>query len=127
MNFINGLIHNHKELSFISSDTNIKINLPAKYKKTLDKYINQKVVLGIRPEHIVLKSSDEFSLHKQLCSISVAEQMGNETILYFNLGGAEFIARVSAIEKPNAGDQFPLFFKLDNLHFYDSDSGEAIH
>jgi len=52
--------------------------------------------------------------------------MGNETILYFNLGGTEFIARVSAIEKPNAGDQLPLFFNLDKLHFYNADSGNAI-
>jgi len=127
MNFINGIIQNSNDLSFFSSDKDIKVSLPAKYKKQLEKHINQQIVLGIRPEHIILKDSDEILLHKQLCSISVAEQMGNETILYFNLGGAEFIARVSAIEKPNAGDQFALYFKLNNLHFYDSDSGEAIH
>lgn len=126
MNFINGIIHSNNELSFISSDKAIKVNLPAKYNEPLEKFINQLVILGIRPEHILLKNSDESLLHKQLCSINVAEQMGNETFLYFNLGRAEFIARVSAIEKPNAGDQFPLFFNLDNLHFYNVDSGNAI-
>lgn len=126
MNFINGIVHNHKDLSFVSSDNDIRIDLPAKYNESLIKFVNQQVVLGIRPEHIILKSSVEISLHKQLCSISVAEQMGNETILYFNLGGTEFIARVSAIEKPNAGDQLPLFFNLDKLHFYNADSGNAI-
>jgi multiple sugar transport system ATP-binding protein len=126
MNFINGTVQNNKELFFINSDKDIKVSLPAKYTDPLKKFINQQVVLGIRPEHIILKSSDETSLHKQLCSISVAEQMGNETILYFNLGSAEFIARVSAIEKPNAGSQIPLFLKLDYLHFYNADSGEAI-
>jgi multiple sugar transport system ATP-binding protein len=126
MNFINGLIHNHRELSFVSSDEEIKINLPAKYKEVLNKFVNQKVVLGIRPEHILLNSTNDSLLHKQLCSINVAEQMGNETILYFNLGDAEFIARVSAIEKPDAGVQIPLFFNLEKLHFYDGDNGEAI-
>lgn len=126
MNFINGTVQNNKELFFISSDKDIKVSLPVKYKEPLKKFINQQVVLGIRPEHIIIKSSDETSLHEELCSISVAEQMGNETILYFNLGSAEFIARVSAIEKPNAGSQIPLFLKLDNLHFYNADNGEAI-
>jgi len=126
MNFINGLIYNQNELSFVSSDNEIKIKLPAKYKVSLNQFVNKQVVLGIRPEHIVLKSSDEVSVHKQLCSISVAEQMGNETILYFSLGGAEFIARVSAIEKPNASDRLLLFLKLDKLHFYNADSGDAI-
>jgi multiple sugar transport system ATP-binding protein len=126
MNFINGIIHNNKELSFISSDEEIKISLPVTYTEKLNKFINQKVIFGIRPEHILLKSSNDSLMHEQLCSINVAEQMGNETILYFNFGEAEFIARVSAIEKPQAGEKITLFFNLDKLHFYDGDIGEAL-
>ena len=126
MNFINGKIQNNGEMSFISSDEDFKISLLEKYKDRINKFVNKEVVLGIRPEHIQLKSNDDILFHKQLCSINVAEQMGNETILYFNLGEAEFIGRVSAIEKPQAGEKIPLFFNLNNLHFYNAANNKVI-
>jgi multiple sugar transport system ATP-binding protein len=126
MNFIDGTIRNGNKFSFNSVDKDFTISLPEKYIDPLKKLINHRVVVGIRPEQILLESSNYSLVNKQLCSIDVAEQMGNETILYFNLGGTGFIARVSAIEKPKAGEKIPLFFNLEKLHFFNGDNGEAI-
>ncbi|UCH66018.1 MAG: sn-glycerol-3-phosphate ABC transporter ATP-binding protein UgpC [Ignavibacterium sp.] len=126
MNFISGTIYNSNGLYFMNTDEDLKISLLEKYRVPLSTLINQKVILGIRPEHILLESSKYNLMHKHFCSINVAEQMGNETILYFSLGEAELIARVTAIEKPSAGEKIPLFFDLEKLHFYDGENGEAI-
>ena len=128
MNFINGILQlsNTDSLSFFSLDKNLSIDLPKKYSSLLGNYINKEVTLGIRPEQILLNDSGESLVHQQMCDIDIAEQMGNETILYFKLSGADFIARVNAIEKPKTGEKFRLYFKLNNIHFYDSDNGEAI-
>jgi len=125
--FVAGFIGSHTDsLSFISLDKNLSIDLPKKYNSLLGKYFNKEVTLGIRPEQILLNDSGESLVHQQMCDIDIAEQMGNETILYFKLSGADFIARVNAIEKPKTGEKFRLYFNLNNIHFYDSDNGEAI-
>ncbi|MEE9449951.1 MAG: sn-glycerol-3-phosphate ABC transporter ATP-binding protein UgpC [Ignavibacteriaceae bacterium] len=121
MNFIIGKITNQTELSFISSDKKIAIKLPAQYKKSLQSYANSKITLGLRPEDILIEGKDESPTYKHSTPIDVAEQMGNETYLYFNLSGLQFTARVKAIEKPKSGTLIDLFFNLSKLHFFSNE------
>ena len=118
MNFINGKITNQTELTFISSDETITIKLPSQYKRSLQSYANSEITLGLRPEDILIEEKDESPTYKHSTPIDVAEQMGNETYLYFELSGSQFTARVKAIEKPKSGAFIDLFFNLSKLRFF---------
>jgi len=118
MNFINGKITNQKGLSFLSSDKTIAMKLPSQYERSLQSYANSEITLGLRPEDILIEEKDESPTYKHSTPIDVAEQMGNETYLYFKLSGSQFTARVKAIEKPKSGALIDLFFNLSKLHFF---------
>ena len=118
MNFIIGKITNQTVLTFISSDETIAIKLPYQYEKSLQSYANNEITLGLRPEDILVEEKDGSPVYKHSTPIDVAEQMGNETYLYFELSGSQFTARIKSIEKPKFGSSLYLFFNLNKLHFF---------
>ena len=122
MNFIDGLILSDNGLSFKSKDDLLTIKLPLSYHNLLKNYINSDVTIGIRPEDILLEPGNALFVHNFSTQIEVAEQMGNETFLYYNLGNAPFVARVRAIEKPDNGTLLNLFFNLDKLYFFSKEN-----
>ncbi len=125
MNFIEGTIRNDKQLLFKSKDDFLTINLPASLNSSLSNCINSEVTMGIRPEDILLEPGNASSVQKFDAEIEVAEQMGNETYLYFKSGTSQLIGRVRAIEKPEPGTPLNLYFNLDKLHFFSKEE-EAI-
>ncbi|MGE5798566.1 MAG: glycerol-3-phosphate ABC transporter ATP-binding protein, partial [Ignavibacteria bacterium] len=58
--------------------------------------------------------------------LEVVEPMGNEIFLYFVIEGVQFVARVPAREKPQAGTKRNLLFDISKLHFFDSESENSI-
>jgi multiple sugar transport system ATP-binding protein len=122
MNFIDGLILNDNGLLFKSKDDLLTIRLPHSYQNSLKNYINSEVTIGIRPEDILLEPGNALFVHNFSTQIEVAEQMGNETFLYFNLSTAPFVGRVRAIEKPDNGTLLNLFFNLDKLYFFSKEN-----
>lgn len=126
MNFIDGSITGDNGLSFKSKDNSLLVTLPQLYKDSLKNYINKNVTMGIRPEDILLEQGNEQSVYNFSAQIEVAEQMGNETYLYFNLSGSQIIGRVRAIEKPVSGSALKLYLNLNKLHFF-SPAGLAIN
>ncbi|MCP2035358.1 multiple sugar transport system ATP-binding protein [Planomicrobium sp. HSC-17F08] len=91
-------------------------------------YIGKEVILGIRPEDI----HDEplFLDHspgtKVRASIEVAELMGSEIILYSNVAGQDFIARIDARFNVEAGQTIDVAFDLNKAHFFDQETEERI-
>ena len=59
-------------------------------------------------------------------NVEVTEPMGNETMVFFNVGGADVCARVS----PNAGAKEGVAMKmaaaLDNMHLIDNKTGRVL-
>ena len=88
---------------------------------------NDKLLLGLRPEHITEAGNHleagEAPFDAQL---DVTEPMGMETLVYFPLNGMQVCGRVN----PNAGaqDGAPLRMaaNLNNMHLIDGISGRVI-
>lgn len=125
MNFLSGRILNENGLVFKSIDNSLRIKLPESYKDLFRNHIDRDITIGIRPEDILLEQGNESDVYELSTQIEVAEQMGNETYLYFNLAGSQIIGRVKAIEKPVPGTALPLYLNLNRLHFF-SQEGLAI-
>jgi len=80
------------------------------------------VVVGVRPEDLhVVETGGVLS-----GSVSVAEPLGSETLVYVDVDGTEIIASASGRTPPEAGDRIRLDLDIDNLHVFDAASGQSL-
>ncbi|MFC4559134.1 ABC transporter ATP-binding protein [Virgibacillus kekensis] len=121
MNFFSG---NLREGHFEMGDTKIKV--PEGKMKVLREqgYVDNEVVLGVRPEDIhdepvFIDSTPETKIN---ATIEVAELMGAESYLYSKVADQDFIARVDSRSDINGGEQIHLAFDMNKAHFFDPES-----
>ncbi|MFK7792936.1 MAG: ABC transporter ATP-binding protein [Devosiaceae bacterium] len=82
------------------------------------------VLIGVRPEDIGPVADGGDTLLEG--SVSVAEPLGAETLLYVDVDGKEVIASGSGRNPPKAGDALGLAADPSLMHLFDANSGEAI-
>lgn len=121
MNFFNGKLEDGK---FIIGKT--VITVPEGKMKFLREqgYVGKTVILGIRPEDIhdepvFLDASAGTKIHAK---VDVAELTGAELMVYSNIEGQDFVARLDSRSDIKPGDKVELAFDLNKGHFFDTDS-----
>ncbi len=77
------------------------------------------LVVGIRPEHFVV---DPEAPHLSAV-VEVVEPMGNETFIYFQLGGRQVVARIPASYAVRVGDKVPIRIDTERIKFFDPKTG----
>lgn len=122
MNFINGKVT--KEGVFIAGRHRIilpndKFDIIAQ-----NQFIDKPVILGVRAEDIhddplVMEAHPNGILEVE---VDVAELLGSETNIYFNIDEANVIAKVDARTNVHMGDKIKLGLDLNKLHFFDPES-----
>ena len=127
MNFINGTITNSSDQLFFD-EGNIKLTIPSKLKEKLSNYIDNDIILGIRPEDIY--EADFAHEVKNLASVEsvveVVEPLGNEVFIYLNTGLNSYIARVAARKTPPVGQKINIVFNMNKVHFFDINTENLI-
>ncbi|ALC80589.1 MULTISPECIES: ABC transporter ATP-binding protein [Bacillus] len=125
MNFFSGTLIGNK---FKFAETTVAI--PEGKLKTLrtNGYEGKELILGIRPEDIhdepvFLDASKDTQINAK---IEVSELMGAETMLYSQVDGQEFIARVDSRTDVEAGHILTLALDMNKAHFFDKDSESRI-
>lgn len=126
MNFLSGKI---TEGSIELKDARLKI--PEGKMKIFreQNYINQEVIIGIRPESfhdelIFIESSPDSVIN---VNIKVAELTGAESILHFELGERDLMARVDSRSDFSIGDNLELAIDMNRVHFFDKITEKRIH
>jgi len=130
MNLLSGRIDDKTPPGF-SSDS-FRLELAPALVAPLAAAKGKPVVLGVRPEGIVLGEAGtvpagglspkpEFRM-----SVDVVEQMGNEVIVYLKAGGDALIARMPPQNAPRPGDSVVVGFEPDRLHFFDAETELAL-
>jgi multiple sugar transport system ATP-binding protein len=121
MNFFNGKLEDGK---FIIGKTTISI--PEGKMKFLREqgYVGKTVILGIRPEDIHDEPVfiDASTGTKIQANVDVAELTGAELMVYSNIDGQDFVARLDSRSDIKPGDKVELAFDLNKGHFFDTDS-----
>ncbi len=86
-----------------------------------------KLLLGIRPEHITeAKPHAEPGVEPFDVVLDVIEPMGMETMIYFIMEGAEICGRVSPNADARAGAPMRLAIDLNNMHLLNEATGAVI-
>jgi multiple sugar transport system ATP-binding protein len=90
------------------------------YKKTT----SSEVILGIRPENVVItKEGKSNSLKATIVHI---EPLGKESNVHLEAGGNPLVAIRSSTQDLRAGDKVWLSFGGEKIHVFDLKSGEAL-
>ena len=86
------------------------------------KYIGQKVLLGIRPEHVRPNQGD-LSVY-----IDVVEHLGDESILYCKMENRkdQFIIKIPFNSKIHANEEIKAEFNMDRVYLFDAETHKAI-
>lgn len=125
MNFLTGKIYQKNKLRFKSARGSVDFELSSYQTEKLSKYLDKDVIIGIRPENIMIEKSDE-NLISLKVNIEVVELMGNETFMYFQLDNLQFISRIHPNENLYHGIELKIYFEPENIYFFEKESGEVI-
>lgn len=127
MNFISGELAGSKgDVRFVSG----AFSIPILNNHGAEAQIGNKVNLGIRPESIfdaTRQVSIEVSPQNTFeATVDVLEPLGHQIIASLNLGEHKLRASLEAGSKVSEGSPAKIAIALDQLHLFESPSGEAI-
>lgn len=107
MNFIEGEI---KENRFISGE----INLEAKYSE-------QKAVLGIRPEDLILDANGQIK-----SQVELVEMLGSEKLVHFTFNESKIIAKLPSDNEIQQGEEVAFSLNLDKVILFNKETTENL-
>jgi multiple sugar transport system ATP-binding protein len=127
MNFFDGKLVNPDALAFEVAASKIILPLSQQDQTRLSQYLGHDITIGIRPEHILAKPSNNYN-HKINANINVTEPVGNEIFVYFTLSNNsnQYVSRIPSDIIPTVGKEFELYFDISKLHFFDKISGKIL-
>ncbi|MBS4219115.1 ABC transporter ATP-binding protein [Bacillus sp. FJAT-49711] len=103
----------------IENTLNIPIDIMDIPQTLKDRYFT----IGIRAEFIPFGSTDKKTHEVEVINV---EQLGNETLVAFEIGRELWTAKWIGQWKISAGDKVPVQISADYMNFFDSDSGLLI-
>ncbi|MCX8064067.1 MAG: sn-glycerol-3-phosphate ABC transporter ATP-binding protein UgpC [Candidatus Hydrogenedentes bacterium] len=128
MNMIEGTILRLEEkLLFVNTQDDIELEVHPKYQNILLRYLDRKVIIGIRPEDITVTLENPTSKGVSIrCRTEVVEPMGSEMNIYASSGKSTLVAKSRLEKEPELGSIIFFCVNLERCHFFDSDTSLAI-
>lgn len=106
-----------------------KYRLPDKFHEALKAYDGKNVVIGVRPENLLLESDVEnplttvpLDLH-----VEVSELLGHESILHGMHGTQPLIAKIQKADVVKNHEDITLYLDLEKSYFFDEESEKRIY
>jgi len=107
----------------------VKIAVPTSRVGKLDTMVGQKVMAGIRPEHLMLmngKPAPEGSVMR--LPVDLVEPLGSETLLHMRgPGGDLIVAKVEPTARLKIGDTVELEVETEHIHAFDAQTEQALN
>jgi multiple sugar transport system ATP-binding protein len=125
MNFITGTIQHENGYFFIDESEECQIFLDD-VSSVPEKYIDKKILIGIRPEDIFI-SEDENDKSDCRLKVLAYENMGNEQLVYISLNNKNLIARRPPTETVKIENRIGVSFSRDKIIFFDEGTGEVVN
>jgi multiple sugar transport system ATP-binding protein len=84
----------------------------------------QQVLLGIRPENVVIAGPDDVAMLE--ADVVVIEPLGSDTLVWIDCAGKRAAVRMSPKEAKSLPKRVPLRFAVDNLSIFSPESGARL-
>jgi multiple sugar transport system ATP-binding protein len=102
----------------------IDIPLPDRYMAGFKSFSGNKLVAGVRPEHLdVAPNGPSGSLSG---NADVVEYLGNEELIHLSVGGHDIVALIGSEHRVKPGDDLTLHVPLEKVHLFDPESTLAL-
>ncbi len=127
MNFIECRL-TRKNGDFSAATDTFQLRLPGEKSRAAEKYVDRKVVLGIRPEHI----TDSASLSQPdtnqtfMAAVRVIESAGSEKLVHIRTGEDAMVARLDPHVRLKTGDTTAFTVRMESAHLFDSETGQTL-
>lgn len=130
MNVFKVKIDNNGDVVLIDNEnknkqTIISIKNHPSYNNIKKDFLNKEVHLGIRPENISVKKTQN-QTSEYLSKINTYELLGSESLIHFKIDNKNVIAKVKDTERMHVGDNIEFEFTVENMYFFDLESGNRI-
>ncbi len=122
MNFISGRLKNENDARMLI-ELDCVADKSYELKNTYDFYDNRQITVGIRPEKLFIKRSNESFddvIIFENCEVEAVEMLGAEQLVYFNFNGAKLISKVFDDIKIAKNDRLSLFCITNDIHIFDT-------
>jgi multiple sugar transport system ATP-binding protein len=120
MNFIDVTVHSEPGATAVET-AGLRLTVNPADARSLAVYGGRRVILGVRPEHLVLGDGAPGASFD--ARVEVVEQLGSEILLETRVGSQSVtVARVAAETPIARGDQVRLAAQLGRLHFFDPET-----
>ncbi len=125
MNFIEGVrVEKEGEDLFVITE-GLRLPVAAEKREALAPYAGREITLGVRPEDL---SETEFpdAPGAFTAFVEVVQPVGNQIYVDVRVGGRDLLASISPQSRVKTKQDILLKARLENLHFFDADTEEAI-
>ena len=113
----------------ILKEGSFDVKVPDFMKEKVAGYVDQKIVMGVRPEDIYDKLFVKM-MHNDYASFSatveIVEPLGSEIYLHFTTGKNIMVAKVDSNNKAKTNQVIELLFDLRKVHLFESEEGKTI-
>ena len=128
MNFIPGEIavaSGAGGASFVAEGGTLAVPLGAAW-SALDARAGQRVILGVRPEHVAVRRAGDGGDGAVPARLTFAELTGNEALVSASAGVHELTARSSPHGLPEPGGEIALTIDRERVHLFDAATQESL-
>ncbi len=118
MNLVSGrLVSEGAGLSVRVGD-DLVLPVPADRGSRYDHFRDRDILVGLRPEHLAVSPGPNSGPPIDIAA-DVVEPLGADTLVFFNTGGREMVARVPPGAARRRGDRVRLHPELSRIHLFD--------
>jgi len=129
MNFFNGAkVVSEGDSPRIVLENVGQVVVPPLYKERALGAAGKNLTFGIRPEHLedVTVVPPEARTGSAIeATVDVVEHLGNELLVYMTIAGKQVVARLNPRSEAHTGGHISLHVDTDNIHLFNTDTGEA--
>ena len=87
---------------------------------------DRELILGIRPEQIVLASNELTHLPTLRAEVQVVEPTGPDTLVFVNINNTKVCCRLAPDSAPDSGQNLTLQFDSSKVLLFDANTGERL-
>ena len=130
--FIGSPPMNLNEATVVSGPTGVSLDMGAGQQLHLPDAsgrrftVGQKLVLGIRPEDLLLLDAADPSMASLSVTLDLIEPLGAEKLLHFAWGDANFVGKATGRASIQAGETVRMGLRFANAQFFDAATGQRI-
>ena len=124
MNFMVGTLIAKEDKLFLETG-DVKIIVPDKYIDPLKPYVGRDIVMGIRPQDIIIDTRPSQGYYEAI--VIGYEPLGLESYIHFSIGdNTDYVAVVKGRLNISLGEKIYWVFNKDRVFFFDKKTQQAI-